>query len=97
MVDVLKRPIVTEKMTDSSEKINQYGFIVDKRANKIEIRKAVESMYNVSVENVNTANFLGKRRSRHSKAGMITGRKPSFKKAYVTLKDGDAIDFYSNV
>ena len=97
ITEVLKRPLVTEKMTQSVEKHKSYGFIVDKSANKIAIKHAVEKMYNVTVNNVNTVTYLGKKRSRATKAGSISGRKPSFKKAYVQLKDGDSIDFHGNV
>lgn len=84
-------------MTAQSETLNRFGFVVDRRANKIEIRQAVEKMYNVSVLEVNTMNYGGKRKSRFTKAGLLTGRTNHFKKAIVTLKEGDTIDFYSNI
>ncbi len=96
-MNILIEPIITEKMTDKSEKLNQYGFIVKKNANKIEIKKAVEKLYNVTVESVNTMVYGGKRRDRYTKRGLIKGRTKSFKKAIVTLVDGDTIDFYSNI
>ena len=96
-MDILKKPIVTEKMTGLGEKLNRYGFIVDKRANKIEIKKAVEEMYDVRVDAVNTIIYGGKAKSRYTKAGVVTGKTTSFKKAIVTLADGDNIDFYSNI
>ncbi len=96
-MNILIEPIITEKMTEKSEKLNQYGFIVKKDANKIEIKKAVEKFYNVTVENVNTMVYGGKRRDRFTKRGLIKGRTKSFKKALVTLSDGDTIDFYSNI
>ncbi|MDR2563827.1 MAG: 50S ribosomal protein L23 [Prevotellaceae bacterium] len=96
-MEILFRPIVTEKMTAQSETLNRFGFVVDRRANKIEIRQAVEKMYNVSVLEVNTMNYGGKRKSRFTKAGLLTGRTNHFKKAIVTLKEGDTIDFYSNI
>ncbi|WP_421918156.1 50S ribosomal protein L23 [Marinifilum sp.] len=96
-MDILIKPIVTEKMTDQSEKFNRFGFVVDRRATKIEIKAAVESMYNVKVAAVNTMNYQGKKKSRYTKAGVIEGRTPSFKKAIVTLVEGDNIDFYSNI
>ncbi len=96
-MSILIEPIITEKMTDKSEKLNQYGFIVKKSANKIEIKKAVEKLYNVTVESVNTMVYGGKRRDRYTKRGLIKGRTNSFKKAIVTLTDGDTIDFYSNI
>lgn len=84
-------------MTAQGEKLNRFGFVVDKRANKIEIRNAVETMYNVTVLSVNTMNYSGKRKSRYTKDGLLTGRTNHFKKAIVTLKQGDTIDFYSNI
>ena len=84
-------------MTDQGEKLNRYGFIVDRRANKLEIKTAVEQMYNVTVEDVNTVNYNGKRRSRYTKAGLLRGRSNHFKKAYVTLAGDDKIDFYANI
>lgn len=95
-MSVLKSPLVTEKVSALNEK-GKYGFIVDQAANKIEIKNAVEKMYGVNVERVNTINVLGKKKSRFTKAGTLTGRKPSYKKAIVTLAEGEVIDFYSNV
>jgi large subunit ribosomal protein L23 len=94
---IIKKPVITEKMTAISEKLNKYAFIVDKNANKIQIKKAVEQLYDVKVEAVNTMNYDGKRKSRYTKAGIVTGRRPAFKKAVVTLKEGDTIDFFSNI
>ena len=91
------KPIVTEKMTRMTEKFNRVGFIVEKTANKIEIKKAVEKMYGVKVLRVNTINQPGKRKSRYTKAGLIEGRTSAVKKALVTLAKGDTIDFYSNI
>jgi large subunit ribosomal protein L23 len=93
----LVKPILTEKMTAQGEKLNRYGFIVDPRANKLQIRTAIEQMYNVVITDVNTMNYMGKAKSRYTKAGLLTGRNNNFKKAIVTLKDGDKIDFYSNI
>ena len=94
---IIFKPIVTEKMTEQGEKLNRYGFIVDRRANKLEIKAAVEQMYNVTVEDVNTVNYHGKKRSRYTKAGLLRGRSNHFKKAYVTLAGDDKIDFYANI
>lgn len=92
------KPLVTEKMTKITEKRpNRYGFIVKPEANKFEIKKEVESQYNVTVMAVNTSRYAGKRMSRYTKAGLIKGQKNSFKKAVVTLKEGETIDFYSNI
>ncbi len=94
---ILIKPIVTEKMTAQGDKLSRYGFIVDREANKIEIRNAVEQMYGVSVKDVNTVRYYGKKKSRYTKAGMLKGRTNHFKKAYVTLAGDDKIDFYSNI
>ncbi len=91
------KPVLTEKMTAQGEKLNRYGFVVDPRANKIEIASAVEAAYNVVVTDVNTINYSGKAKSRYTKAGLLTGRTNRFKKAIVTLKEGDQIDFYGNI
>ena len=96
-MEVIIKPILTEKMTIQGEKLNRYGFIVDIRANKLQVRNAVEKMYNVTVTDVNTINYMGKQKSRYTKAGLLTGRTNNFKKAIVTLKDGDKIDFYSKI
>ncbi|MBE9487779.1 MAG: 50S ribosomal protein L23 [Bacteroidetes bacterium] len=96
-MEIIKKPILTEKMTDQNEKLNCFGFIVDRRANKIQIKQAVEAMYNVIVTDVNTCNYSGKSKSRFTKAGLIEGKVDAFKKAYVVLKSGDKIDFYSNI
>lgn len=94
---ILIKPIVTEKMTIQGEKLNRYGFIVDRSANKIEIRAAVERAYGVTVKDVNTVNYHGKKKARYTKAGMLIGRANHYKKAYVTLAGDDKIDFYSNI
>ena len=91
------KPLVTEKMTQTTEKQNKFGFIVRPSANKIEIKKEVEERYNVTVTAVNTCVYAGKNKSRYTKAGLIKGRTNAYKKAIVTLKDGDTIDFYSNI
>lgn len=96
-MEILIKPILTEKMTVQGEKLNRYGFIVDPKANKLQIRTAVEQMYDVVVTDVNTSNYMGKLKSRYTKAGMLTGRTNNYKKAIVTLKEGDKIDFYSNI
>ena len=94
---IIIKPIVTEKMTVQGEKLNRYGFIVDREANKLQIKAAVEQMYNVSVASVNTLNYHGKKKSRFTKAGVLRGRMNHFKKAYVTLAGDDKIDFYANI
>ena len=96
-MDILIKPILTERMTAQGDKLHRYGFIVDPRANKLEIKAAVEAMYGVVVTSVNTCNYMGKAKSRYTRAGLLSGRANNFKKAFVTLKDGDKIDFYSNI
>ena len=96
-MEIIFKPILTEKMTILGEKLNRYGFIVDNKANKIEIKKAIEELYGVTVADVNTMRYAGKRKSRYTKAGLLVGKTNSFKKAIVTLKSGDKIDFYSNI
>ena len=94
---IIIKPIVTEKMTSISEKYNRFGFRVSPDANKSQIKKAVEEMYNVTVVSVNTMNYKGKNKSRYTKSGLIQGKTASYKKALVTLKEGDTIDFFSNI
>ena len=94
---IIIKPIVTEKLTVQGEKLNRYGFIVDREANKLQIKAAVEAAYNVTVADVNTVNYHGKRKSRYTKAGMLNGRTNHYKKAYVTLAGEDKIDFYANI
>ena len=94
---ILVKPIITEKMTAQAEKLNRYGFVVDKAANKLEIKDAVEKMYNVKVASVNTQQYIGKVKVRNTTKGMAIGRVNRHKKAIVTLKQGEVIDFYSNV
>jgi large subunit ribosomal protein L23 len=94
---IIIKPIITEKMTGLSEKLNRYGFVVRKDANKLQIKQAVKELYGVDVESVNTVNYLGKKKSRFTKAGAISGRTSSYKKAIVTLAAGETIDFYSNI
>jgi len=96
-MEILIKPIITEKMTSVVEKFNRYGFVVNIKANKIQIKTAVEKMYGVSVDRVNTLNYKGKIKSRYTKTGMVVGNTGDFKKAIVTLTEGDVIDFYSNV
>jgi len=96
-MEILIKPLVTEKMNELSERFTRYGFIVDRNATKPQIRKAVENMYNVKVDSVNTVVYGGKMKSRYTKSGVITGKTNAYKKAIVTLAEGDSIDFYSNI
>lgn len=95
-MSVLVKPLVTEKISALNEK-GKYGFLVDKKANKVDIKKAVEKMYGVTVESVNTMNYQGKRKSRYTKSGVISGRRPSYKKAIISVAEGEVIDFYSGI
>lgn len=94
---IIKKPIITEKMTDLGETLNRYAFVVDRNANKIEIKAAVEAAYDVTVEKINTMIQAGKSKSRFTKTGVVKGNTGHYKKAVVTLKEGDVIDFYSNI
>ena len=95
-MSILKRPLVTEKVSALNEK-GKYGFEGDFDANKVEIKVAVEKLYNVNVVSVNTITMMGKKKVRFTKAGTLSGRRPHVKKAIVTLAAGEVIDFYSNV
>jgi len=90
----LVKPLISEKSEQLTEKLGQYSFIVDKKANKVEIGKAVETLYNVNVVAVNTSVIPGKNKTRYTKSGLLKGRKPSYKKAIITLADGESIDFF---
>jgi len=96
-MDIIIKPIITEKMTVQGEKLNRFGFIVDNGANKIQIKKSIEELYGVTVKAVNTMRHGGKRKSRFTKAGVVKGKTSSYKKAIVTLSEGETIDFYSNI
>jgi large subunit ribosomal protein L23 len=95
-MSILKKPLVTEKITALNEK-GKYGFIVDAKANKIEIKKAVEKMYGVTVENVRTIRYQGKVKTKYTQSKVISGRTPTYKKAIVSVKEGEVIDFYGNI
>ncbi len=95
--DVLIKPVVTEKSNATQEKSNRFTFIVDKNANKLVIKEAVEAMYGVSVDKVWTQIIPAKAKTRFTKSGIASGRKPAYKKAIVSLVEGDTIDFYSNI
>ena len=96
-MNILLKPIVTEKMTSQGDKFNRYGFLVARNANKIQIKKAVEELYSVTVESVNTMRYGGKVKSRNTKSGLLVGKTVATKKAVITVAEGDKIDFYSNI
>jgi large subunit ribosomal protein L23 len=95
-MSILQKPLVTEKVTNFNDK-GVYGFIVDNRANKVEIKKEVEKLYGVTVLQVNTMRYAGKKKVRFTKSGVNKGKRASYKKALVTLKSGNIIDFYENI
>ena len=97
MSNILIKPLITEKMTADTEKNNAYGFVVADGANKVEIKKAVEKEYGVTVTSVRTLRVDGKRRQRYTKTGIIKGRTVGYKKAIVSLAEGEMIDFYENI
>ena len=94
---VILKPIITEKMTHLGEKLNRYGFLVDRKANKLQITQAIKDLYGVDVTSVNTMVFSGKNKTRFTKSGVISGRTNTYKKAIITLAKGETIDFYSNI
>lgn len=93
---ILIKPVITEKSGDMMDNLNQYVFVVDSKANKVEIKKAVEAQYNVTVDSVNTLVMPKKVRSRMTRAGLLRGRVSSFKKAVITLPEGEDINFYGD-
>jgi large subunit ribosomal protein L23 len=96
-MSIIIKPVITEKMTAMGEKLNRYGFIVQRKANKLQIKKAIEELYSVQIRDVNTMVIPGKAKTRNTKSGIISGQTSAYKKAIVTLKEGETIDFYSNI
>ncbi|MBS1534184.1 MAG: 50S ribosomal protein L23 [Flavobacteriaceae bacterium] len=96
-MSIIIKPIVTEKVTKQGEVLNQFGFVVDKKANKVEIKKAVEAAYGVSVVSVNTMNVRPDRSVKYTKSGLISGKTNAYKKAIVQVQEGETIDFYNNI
>ena len=96
-MSIILKPVITEKMSQVSEKLNRYGFLVDRKANKLQIKKAIKDIYGVEVDSVNTMIFAGKKKTRYNKTGFITGSESIYKKAIITLAKGETIDFYSNI
>jgi large subunit ribosomal protein L23 len=96
-MSILRKPLVTEKYTALGEKLNQYGFICDKKATKDQIRAEVEKVYDVKVDEIRTMVYAGKSKTRSTKKSIVHGKTRGFKKAIVTLKEGSNIDFYSNI
>lgn len=96
-MSIIIKPIITEKMTKDGELFNRFGFIVDKKANKIQIKNVVESTFGVSVEQIKTMNYRADRSVKYTKSGLISGKTNAYKKAIVQLKEGETIDFYNNI
>jgi large subunit ribosomal protein L23 len=96
-MEIILKPIISEKMTETGAKLVRYGFFVEKKANKLQIKQAVEQLYGVQVKTVNTMNYEGTVKSRGTRSGVQYGRTAAFKKAIVTLAEGETIDFYSNI
>jgi large subunit ribosomal protein L23 len=97
MNQIIKKPIITEKANMEAEDYNRFSFIVDRSANKVEIKKEIERMYGISVEKVATLNYDGKNKQRYTKSGLISGRKNNYKKAVVTVAEGETIDLYAGL
>ena len=97
LAEVLIKPILTEKANAQQEKLKRYAFKVSRKANKLEIKKAVEDFYGVSVVDVNTLVVPGKNKTKFTKAGFVKGVRPAYKKALITLAEGDTIDLYANI
>ena len=97
MRNVLVKPLITEKMNDLSEGQSKYGFVVDVNANKIEIAKALKAKFDVDAVAINTIKMKGKRKSQFTRKGRFEGKTPSYKKAIVTLKEGQTIDLFGEV
>lgn len=96
-MEILRKPILTEKASILSEKLNRYSFKVDPKANKLQIKQEIEKMYSVKIRAINTMIVFGKTKNRSTKAGFVSGHAAKYKKAVVTLKDGDVIDFYNTI
>ncbi len=96
-MSIIKKPILTEKMMSETEQFNRYGFVVDKKANKIEIKKAIEDLFGVDVLKVRTMHYPSERKTRYTKSGVVTGKTNAYKKAIVEIEEGQSIDFYNNI
>lgn len=96
-MNIIVKPIITEKITKESEIFNRFGFVVDRKANKIQIKNAVEAAYGISVVNVNTMNYRADRTTKFTKSGLINGKSNAYKKAIVQVLEGETIDFYNNI
>jgi large subunit ribosomal protein L23 len=98
MNTIIKKPMITEKATNASETRNRFTFAVDKSANKIEIKKAVEKMYGVHITKIHTMTYGGGKSSvKHTNKGIVTQPNNPWKKAIVTVADGETIDLFNNI
>ncbi len=97
LAEVLVKPILTEKANAQQDKLNRYAFKVARKSNKLEIKKAIEEFYGVTVVNVNTTVIPGKNKTRYTKAGFVKGQKPAYKKAFVTVAEGETLDIYGSI
>jgi len=97
LTEVLVKPVLTEKANAQQEKLRRYAFKVARKANKLEIKKAIQEFYGVTVTEVNTAVIPGKNKTRYTKAGFVKGQKPAYKKAFVTVAEGETIDLYGSI
>ena len=96
-MSIIVKPIITEKITKDGEIFNRFGFVVDKKANKVQIKKAIEATYGVNVVSVNTMNVRPDRTTKYTKSGLISGKSNAYKKAIVQVQEGETIDFYNNI
>ena len=96
-MSIIIKPVITEKMTAQGDKYSRYGFVVNNDANKVQIKTAVEKLYSVTVDSVNTQNYVGKIKTRNTTKGVAIGRTNKHKRAIVTLKKGETIDFYASI
>jgi len=96
-MSIIIKPIITQEITEEGEVLNRFGFVVDKKANKVQIKKAVEAAYGISVVTVNTMNYRADRTTKYTKSGLISGKTNAYKKAIVQVKEGETIDFYNNI
>ena len=97
LAEVLVKPILTEKANSQQDKLRRYAFKVARKANKLEIKKAIQEFYGITVTAVNTSVLPGKNKTRYTKAGFVKGQKPSYKKAMVTVAEGDTLDIYGSI
>ncbi len=94
-MNIIIKPIITEKVTKEGERSNRYGFVVDRKANKVQIKQAVEAAYGVNIVSINTMNVRPDRSTKYTKSGLINGKTNSYKKAIVQVQEGETIDFYN--